>query len=63
MAVAHYNCDYCNNMVYDEETEQFVCDVDMDEDDYARLLTSEYKECPYYPVSYTHLTLPTTSRV
>ena len=48
MAVAHYNCDYCNNMVYDEETEQFVCDVDMDEDDYARLLTSEYKECPYY---------------
>ena len=31
-----------------EETEQFVCDVDMDEDDYARLLTSEYKECPYY---------------
>ena len=48
MAVAHYNCDYCNNMVYDEDTEQFVCDVDMDEDDYARLLTSEYKECPYY---------------
>ena len=47
MAIAHYNCDYCNNMVYDEETEQ-LCDVDMDEDDYARLLTSEYKECPYY---------------
>ena len=73
MAVAHYNCDYCNNMVYDEETEQFVCDVDMDEDDYARLLTSEYKECPYYqsndeykivrPVSYTHLTLPTSDLV
>ena len=39
MAVAHYNCDYCNNMVYDEETEQFVCDVDMDEDDYARHLS------------------------
>ena len=40
MAIAHYNCDYCNNMVYDEETEQFVCDVDMDEDDYARFLSS-----------------------
>lgn len=38
MAVAHYNCDYCNNMVYDEETEQFVCDVDMDEDDQAGFL-------------------------
>ena len=55
MAVAHYNCDYCNNMVYDEETEQFVCDVDMDEDDYARLLTSEYKECPYYQSMNTRL--------
>ena len=30
MAVAHYNCDYCNNMIYDEETEEYVCDVDMD---------------------------------
>lgn len=48
MAVAHYNCDYCNNMIYDEETEEYVCGVDMDEDDYARLLTSEYRECPYY---------------
>ena len=48
MAVARYNCDYCNNMVYDEEMEEYVCDVDMDEDDYARLLTSEYRECPYY---------------
>ena len=37
MAVARYNCDYCNNMVYDEEMEEYVCDVDMDEDDYARL--------------------------
>ena len=35
-------------MVYDEEMEEYVCDVDMDEDDYARLLTSEYRECPYY---------------
>ena len=39
MAVARYNCDYCNNMVYD---------VEMDEDDNARLLKSEYRECPYY---------------
>ena len=43
-----YNCDYCNNLVYDEEIEGYVCDVDMDEDDYARLLSSSYKQCPYY---------------
>ena len=48
MAVARYNCDYCNNMVYDEEMEEYVCDVDMDEDDAARLMQGHYKECPYY---------------
>ena len=37
---SQYNCDYCNNLVYDEEIEGYVCDVDMDEDD--------YKQCPYY---------------
>ena len=33
---------------YVEEIEGYVCDVDMDEDDYARLLSSSYKQCPYY---------------
>ena len=48
MAVAHYNCDISISFKTLVETDTFVCDVDMDEDDYARLLTSEYKECPYY---------------
>ena len=42
------SCEYCNNLVYDEEMEEYVCDVDMDEDDYARLLSSSYRNCPYY---------------
>lgn len=42
------SCEYCNNLIYDEETEEYICDVDMDEDDYARLLSSSYKSCPYY---------------
>ena len=33
---------------YDEEDEEYYCSVDMDEDDYARFLQSDYKECPYY---------------
>jgi len=28
--------------------EEYVCDVNMDEDDYARFCASEYKNCPYY---------------
>ena len=43
-----YNCDSCRNYAYDEEYEEYACMMDMDEDDYARLLSSERKECPYY---------------
>lgn len=42
------SCDYCSNLEYDEETEDYVCAVEMDEDDYARFLDSNYKTCPYY---------------
>lgn len=41
-------CDSCNNLVYDEEMEEYVCDMDMDEDDYARLMGSSRNSCPYY---------------
>lgn len=42
------SCDDCNNFIFDEELDEYVCDINMDEDDYARLLTSSYKVCPYY---------------
>ncbi|MBQ8731184.1 MAG: hypothetical protein IKL73_03905 [Lachnospiraceae bacterium] len=42
------SCDYCNNLIYDEDTEEYVCDVNMDEDDYMRFVTSDYKQCPYF---------------
>lgn len=41
-------CDYCINYIYDEDVEGYICDVDMDEDDYARMRSSEYSTCPYY---------------
>ena len=34
------SCDFCNNLVYDDEFESFVCVVSMDEDEYARFLSS-----------------------
>ena len=40
--------DFCNNLVYDDEIESYVCDVNMDEDDYARFLSSSRTYCPYY---------------
>ena len=34
--------------VYDEDDDEYYCEVDMDEDDAARLMQGHYKECPYY---------------
>ena len=41
-------CDTCANFVYDEEEDWEYCAVDMDEDDYVRLVTSPRKICPFY---------------
>lgn len=41
-------CDSCVNYVYDEEEDWEYCAVDMDEDDYVRLVTSPRKVCPFY---------------
>lgn len=42
------SCDFCANYVYDDEDEDYYCDVNLDEDEMYRFLSSHYKECPYY---------------
>lgn len=41
-------CDDCQYYIFDEEYQEYVCDVDMDEDDYARLTAGGSRECPYW---------------
>lgn len=41
-------CDTCAYYMYDEDDEEFFCTVDMDEDEYARLLESSSKACPFW---------------
>ena len=41
-------CSQCAYLVYDDDMEEYVCDVRMDEDDYYRRVRSNYKQCPYY---------------
>ena len=41
-------CETCAFYVYDEEFEDYYCDIDMDEDDAARLISGHYKECPFW---------------
>ena len=42
------NCDFCAYYMYDEDYDEYVCDVNMDEDDFAKLSSREFRECPYY---------------
>lgn len=42
------NCDSCNNFIYDEEFEEYVCEVDMDQDEMGNFLTNSFFQCPYY---------------
>ena len=41
-------CEQCKNFVFDDEEECFICDVNLDEDDMMRFLSSKYKKCPYF---------------
>lgn len=42
------NCDSCAYLIYDEEYEEYVCDVNLDEDEIARLYSDSHYNCPYY---------------
>lgn len=41
-------CETCAYFMYDEDYEEYVCDRNMDEDEYVRLLTDRHYTCPYY---------------
>lgn len=48
MDVMGNDCNSCSYYVYDEEYEDYFCQVNMDEDDYVRLMTDNRSACPYY---------------
>lgn len=41
-------CDTCAYYTYDEDWECYVCDMDIDEDEYARMMQHPRAHCPYY---------------
>ena len=42
------SCDTCLYYSYDEDYEAYMCDMDMDEDEYAHLISDDHYNCPYY---------------
>ena len=41
-------CEFCANYLYDEDTECYSCDVNLDEDEFARFMSASFYNCPYY---------------
>ena len=42
------SCESCTYYIYDEDYESYVCDKNMDEDEYIRLMTDRHFLCPFY---------------
>ncbi|MDD7429202.1 MAG: DUF6472 family protein [Oscillospiraceae bacterium] len=42
------NCESCAYYVYDDEYEQYYCDMDLDEDEMGRFMEGSFDNCPYY---------------
>ena len=48
MMAGQTNCESCVNYVYDEESDCYCCEVDLDEDEMYRFVRGEFRDCPYY---------------
>ncbi|MGN1417233.1 MAG: DUF6472 family protein [Oscillospiraceae bacterium] len=42
------NCESCAYYVYDDEYDQYFCDIDLDEDEMGRFMSGSFDNCPYY---------------
>lgn len=42
------NCESCMNYYYDEEWDTYLCTINMDEDEVAKMSFSKYYKCPYF---------------
>lgn len=41
-------CENCAYFIYDEEREEYYCDVTLDEDEMARFLSGNTDNCPFF---------------
>lgn len=49
-------CESCVFYLYDEEYDDYVCDMDLDEDEMARFLASDTGSCPFWRPGDDYLT-------
>ena len=41
-------CEECAYFVYDDEYEEYLCEIDLDEDEVARFYSDAHYNCPSY---------------
>ena len=41
-------CEECAYFVYDDEYEEYLCEINLDEDEVARFYSDSHYNCPYY---------------
>lgn len=41
-------CEECSFYTYDDDYECYTCEQDLDEDEMAKFLADEFRDCPYY---------------
>ncbi len=41
-------CESCQYFVYDDIYDDYVCDMDLDEDEMVRFLSSQADDCPFW---------------
>ncbi len=46
--MAGTNCEMCSNYYYDDEMQEYCCDISLDEDEMMRFLSSPNYNCPYF---------------
>ena len=46
--MAKTDCNMCANYCYDEENDEYLCEVQFDEDEMVRFLQSPDYACPYF---------------
>lgn len=51
------NCETCTYYDYDEEYEEYFCQVQLDEDEMERFLSDSFQNCPYYRLEDEYITV------
>lgn len=42
------SCDLCQYYVYDDESDCYICEINLDEDEMLKFLSSSNDACPYF---------------